>query len=106
MAINSIPYENGLFNKDKPFYSTTVENVPYDIYYFQGSFCLYSKGFSLGQLISGQRTLDKKFKGSFENWIQFIREKDNDKILNALALIEDIKKDIKIIESVHHFESH
>jgi hypothetical protein len=105
MALNGIPQKTGLFKeKDVPVYKTTLLGVNYDVYEFQGRYFLQSEGYSLAEIIQGYHTLEKKYKGSFDNWIMAIRDKDIEKIEKAKLLIAEIKKDMHLIKDVHKFK--
>lgn len=76
----------------------------YEVYSFQGRFFLYRKSCQIATLISGQTTLDKKFKGDFDKWIQSVKDKDIQKIENIKAHIEELKKDIETIKDIHSIQ--
>lgn len=63
------------------------------------SYYLVKSGYKIAEMIETD-VLDKKYKGNFELWIDFIRKKDIKKIENLKGYIDQINADIKLIESI------
>lgn len=76
----------------------------YEVTLFQGRLFLYKNHYRMAELINGYETLDKKFKGDMDKWIKFVIAKDIDKISNIEFKIEELKKEIEHLKSIHGIE--
>jgi hypothetical protein len=65
-----------------------------------GRYYLYKKDYRIAEIISGKETFDKKYKGSYHNWIQAIRKKDMEKIQKLKSMAQEILDDTKQIEEI------
>lgn len=65
-----------------------------------GRYYLYKKDYRIAEIISGKETFDKKYKGSYHNWIQSIKKKDMEKIEKLKKMAQEIIDDTKQIEDI------
>lgn len=70
-----------------------IYNKVYQLERWQGRFYLYYEGLKIGQLINGKKGLEKQYKGTFENWIDKIKNRDNRRIDNIDFQIERLQKE-------------
>lgn len=77
-------------------------NDGYEVTLFQGRLFLYKNHYRIADLINGYETLDKKFKGDFNKWIESIKKKDINKIKNIKDKISELEEEIKHLNSIHN----
>src|SRR5574343_97670 len=63
-------------------------------------FSIYLDDYYLGELVNGFGTLNKKFKGKFENWIEFLRNKDLNKVEHTRDLAKEALQTCDFIEKL------
>lgn len=72
----------------------------YSVYNDNNRYILYINDYEIAVLINGIKTLNKKYKGSYYNWISYIKNKDLDKVYNTRNLIKDLENKCNLIESI------
>jgi hypothetical protein len=67
---------------------------------WHGRYFLVKNKLLISELANGQESLDKNYKGSFEHWIEKVRQKDVKKVKKLKEYITQIKEDLETIENV------
>ena len=69
-------------------------------YEWQGRITMHYKGYDIGTLIGGRKVLASRYKNSFENWIDSLREKDLAKIEHTRELCQEALDTCNMIENL------
>lgn len=72
----------------------------FSVYGTKDRFSLFLKDYYLGELVNGYQTLNKKFDGNFQNWIEFLKNKDLVKIEKTKIRINELNLDCEFIDSL------
>lgn len=97
MSYTAAPTKRVVFSDEKIVFQLDG----YEVGELRGRLYLYRKGYRLAELVSGYDSLTKSYKGSFEVWIEKIKNKDLAKIETIKDEIEELKKTCLHIEDVH-----
>ena len=63
----------------------------------QGRYYLYYSGYKIGELIDGEQSLKKYYKGDIQLWINKLRTRDINRISKISQQIINLKKEEKIL---------
>lgn len=86
-----------------PMFGTVVYNNPdYStvITLFSDKLLMFRNNYRVATLDNGYKTLNKKYKGSFENWIRFIKNKDLAKILHNRTHLKHAQEQLDFHEKI------
>lgn len=75
-------------------------NGEFSAYTFQGTITMHYRGYSIGTLIGGKKVLESRYKNSYERWIDYLREKDLDKIEHTREMCQEALATCDAIESL------
>ena len=90
----SVPY------KSEKYGTKVYSNGKFEAYEWNTRIDMFMNDLLIGSMHAGRNTLDGKFKGKFENWIEFLKNKDLDKVSHTRELIKEAEESCKFIESL------
>jgi hypothetical protein len=76
------------------------DDTGFYVHIWHGRYFLVKNKLLISELVNGQESLDKNYKGSFEFWIEKVKQKDVKKVKKLNEYIDQIKEDLQTIENV------
>lgn len=86
--------------KSEKYGTKIYSNGKFEAYQWQNHIDMFSNDLLIGTLHNGGKALESKFKGKFENWIEFLKQKDLDKVNHTRDLIKEAEESCQFIESI------
>lgn len=72
----------------------------FEVYGIKDRFSIFLNDYYLGELVNGYQTLKKKYNNDFECWINFLKNKDTNKIIHTKELIKETLNKCDLIENL------
>lgn len=76
------------------------DDTGFYVHIWRGRYFLVKNKLLLSELVNGQESLNKNYKGSFERWIEKVKQKDVKNVQKLKEYIAQINEDLQIIENV------